>query len=71
MHKCWKKMLSVWKSCGNLQYIHNLGIDLCYSWNYALKQGGEPIHYHGPHKWWIITGGPQKQFILLKNSTFI
>jgi len=28
-----------------------------------LEQGGEPIYYHGPHKWWIIAGGPQKQLI--------
>jgi len=23
-----------------------------------LDQGGEPIYYHGPHKLWIIAGGP-------------
>jgi len=22
-------------------------------------RGGEPIYYHGPHKWWIIAGGPK------------
>jgi len=25
----------------------------------ALKQGWEPIYYHGPHKLWIIAGWPQ------------
>jgi len=24
---------------------------------------GGPVYYRGPHKWWIIAGGPQKQFI--------
>jgi len=23
------------------------------------NRGGEPIYYHGPHKLWIIAGGPQ------------
>jgi len=33
----------------------------------ASKQGaGESIHYHGPHKWWIIAGGPQKMIDLIK-----
>ena len=26
-------------------------------------RGGEPFYHHGPHKWWIIAGGPQKQLI--------
>jgi len=24
---------------------------------------GNPIYYHGPHNWWSIAGGPQKQLI--------
>jgi len=31
--------------------------------NFPLRQGGEPIYCHGPHKWWITASGPQKQLI--------
>jgi len=26
---------------------------------HTLEQGWGPIYYHGPHKLWVIAGGPQ------------
>jgi len=26
---------------------------------FIYSRGVEPIYYHGPHKFWIIAGGPQ------------
>jgi len=26
---------------------------------FVYSRGGEPIHYHGPHKLWVIAGRPQ------------
>jgi len=41
-----------------------LWLVLSNAFNKSIR-GGEPICYHGLHKLWIITGGPQITFDLI------